>query len=766
MVKIEKPQAVQNLEAIVAATDGVMVARGDLGVEMDVQRVPAIQKRVIALCNQAHRPVITATQMLNSMEHSSRPTRAEASDVFNAVLDGTDAVMLSGETAVGEYPVEAVATMRQICAEAEAYLKSGARPARGESASLAGFVEPITEATVDAACLVADRLDAPLIVVATDSGRTALALSNRRPAATILAVTRTEQVARTARRVLGGDAGGPARGDVGGTGAGLRDRLGQVAPDRPAGPARGAPPRAGARPGPKPGRAGPRGELKPAGRSTMNATQLWQRYQHYLCRVPSLGLTLDVSRMGFEDGFLDAHEPALAAAFAGMEALEKGAIANPDENRMVGHYWLRNPGPGPDPGDRRRDPQDHRRRQGVRRRRPRRPDPAAHRGPVHAACCASGSAAPPSGRCSWPTPWATRPPTGCGSTSSTTPTRTGSPAPSGAWRAGSPRRCASSPRRAAGRRRPATACSWSPTPTRRPGSTSPGTPSRSPCPARGWTRPPTAEGWLARFPMYDWVGGRTSELSAVGLLPAALQGLDIDGLLAGAAACDEATRGRDLKTNPAALMALMWHHATGGKGQKDMVVLPYKDRLLLFSRYLQQLVMESIGKQLDLKGNRVEQGLTVYGNKGSTDQHAYVQQLREGVPNFFAVFVRVLEDGGSAREVEPGATAGDYLHGFLLGTRAALFENGRESMTITVPRVDARTVGALIALFERAVGLYAGSGRGQRLPPAGGRGREEGGRGACWPCRRRCSRPCPTRRRRPSRSPPRPVPRRRSSRSS
>jgi glucose-6-phosphate isomerase len=198
--------------------------------------------------------------------------------------------------------------------------------------------------------------------------------------------------------------------------------------------------------------------------------------------------------------------------------------------------------------------------------------------------------------------------------------------------------------------------------------------------------------------MFDWVGGRTSELSAVGLLPAALQGLDVDGLLAGAAACDEATRDRNLKSNPAAAMALMWYHATGGKGQKDMVVLPYKDRLLLFSRYLQQL---------DLKGNRVEQGLSVYGNKGSTDQHAYVQQLREGVPNFFAVFIRVLEDGGSARELEPGATAGDFLHGFLLGTRAALYENGRESMTITVPRVDARTVGGLIALFERAVGLYA-----------------------------------------------------------
>jgi glucose-6-phosphate isomerase len=208
--------------------------------------------------------------------------------------------------------------------------------------------------------------------------------------------------------------------------------------------------------------------------------------------------------------------------------------------------------------------------------------------------------------------------------------------------------------------------------------------------------------------MFDWVGGRTSELSAVGLLPAALQGLDIDGLLAGAAACDEATRRHDLQGNPAALMALMWYHATGGKGQKDMVVLPYKDRLLLFSRYLQQLVMESLGKRLDLQGRRVDQGLSVYGNKGSTDQHAYVQQLREGVANFFIVFIRVLESGGVGVEIEPGITAGDYLHGFLLGTREALFANDRESMTLTIPRVDARIVGGLIALFERAVGLYAG----------------------------------------------------------
>jgi len=207
--------------------------------------------------------------------------------------------------------------------------------------------------------------------------------------------------------------------------------------------------------------------------------------------------------------------------------------------------------------------------------------------------------------------------------------------------------------------------------------------------------------------MFDWVGGRTSVMSAVGLLPAALQGLDTDALLEGAALMDEATRVRLTRQNPAALLALMWHHATGGRGRKDMVILPYKDRLLLFSRYLQQLIMESLGKQYDLEGRVVEQGITVYGNKGSTDQHAYVQQLREGVNNFFVTFIRVLEDGGDELELEPGVRTGDYLDGFLLGTRAALTENGRESMMITIRRVDARSVGALIALYERAVGFYA-----------------------------------------------------------
>ncbi|MDX1564704.1 MAG: glucose-6-phosphate isomerase, partial [Phycisphaeraceae bacterium] len=216
-----------------------------------------------------------------------------------------------------------------------------------------------------------------------------------------------------------------------------------------------------------------------------------------------------------------------------------------------------------------------------------------------------------------------------------------------------------------------------------------------------------SESWLLRLPMWDWVGGRTSELAAVGLLPAALQGLDIDAMLSGAQAADRLTRQDAIEKNPAMLLALGWYHATDGAGHKDMVVLPYKDRLILFSRYLQQLVMESLGKGQDLDGNDVAQGIAVYGNKGSTDQHAYVQQLREGIDNFFVTFIVVLEDGGSALEVEPQITCGDYLHGFWLGTREALWDNGRESITLTVDRIDAHRVGALIGLFERAVGYYA-----------------------------------------------------------
>ena len=217
-----------------------------------------------------------------------------------------------------------------------------------------------------------------------------------------------------------------------------------------------------------------------------------------------------------------------------------------------------------------------------------------------------------------------------------------------------------------------------------------------------------SEGWVATFPMWDWVGGRTSITSAVGLLPGALLGIDLRAFLAGAAAMDDATRRADVATNPAAMLAAFWHHQGRGRGDRAMVVLPYKDRLLLLSRYLQQLVMESLGKEKDRRGAVVEQGLVVYGNKGSTDQHAYVQQLRDGRHDFFALFVRVLQDRhGDGIEVEPGATSGDFLDGFCLGTRRALWEKGRASATLTVDRLDERVLGALVALFERAVALYA-----------------------------------------------------------
>ena len=216
------------------------------------------------------------------------------------------------------------------------------------------------------------------------------------------------------------------------------------------------------------------------------------------------------------------------------------------------------------------------------------------------------------------------------------------------------------------------------------------------------------EGWLARFPMWDWVGGRTSVMSAAGLLPAALQGISIPEFLAGARSMDRATRKREVAQNPAVLLALMWHHAGNGKGDRAMVVIPYKDRLELFNRYLQQLVMESLGKERNLNGQIVEQGLSVFGNKGSTDQHAFMQQLRDGRPDFFVNFIEVLRDrSGQTLEVEPGVTSGDYLHGFLLGTREALSEKERQSITLTLNEICPKSMGALIALYERAVGLYA-----------------------------------------------------------
>jgi pyruvate kinase len=195
VAKIEKPQAVANLDGILAVTDAVMVARGDLGVEMDVAQVPAVQKAIIGACHAARVPVITATQMLASMETSTRPTRAEASDVFNAILDGTDAVMLSAETAIGQHPVEAVAMMSRIAAEAER-LQEARPPLVPVRSTRSGWLTAITEGVVEAASLACRRLDAHLLVVATHSGRTALEVSKLRNATPTLALTSRVEIAR------------------------------------------------------------------------------------------------------------------------------------------------------------------------------------------------------------------------------------------------------------------------------------------------------------------------------------------------------------------------------------------------------------------------------------------------------------------------------------------------------------------------------------------------------------------------------------------
>ncbi|MDH7484826.1 MAG: pyruvate kinase [Anaerolineae bacterium] len=184
IAKIEKPEAVENIEAIIAAADGIMVARGDLGIETSPEAVPMVQKMIITRCNAAGKPVITATQMLDSMIRNPRPTRAEASDVANAILDGTDAIMLSGETAVGQYPLRAVQTMARIAQQAEQALGSCA--ARGVvPPRAAGIAEAVSHAT----CETARDLNAAAIIAPTVSGYTARTLSRFRPCCPIVAVT-------------------------------------------------------------------------------------------------------------------------------------------------------------------------------------------------------------------------------------------------------------------------------------------------------------------------------------------------------------------------------------------------------------------------------------------------------------------------------------------------------------------------------------------------------------------------------------------------
>jgi glucose-6-phosphate isomerase len=433
----------------------------------------------------------------------------------------------------------------------------------------------------------------------------------------------------------------------------------------------------------------------------------WTRFKTHFYHNADLGVSLDISRIPFPDDFLTSMEPKIQEAFTAMSALEGGAIANPDENRMVGHYWLRAPHLAPTPDLTNEITSTLAAIKDFTAK--------IHSGAISGpkgkfknllVIGIGGSALGPqlvSHALGNPRKdklavhfFDNTDPDGIdyvlgalrnqlaktlvvviSKSGGTAETRNGMLEAMAAFKAaGLDHAKHFVAVTGAGSKLDQTAVS---------------------------------ENWLSRFAMWDWVGGRTSELSAVGLLPAALQGIDIQAMLDGAAAMDDVTRFPNTAQNPAALMALMWHFATAGRGAKDMVVLPYKDRLLLFSRYLQQLVMESLGKEFDLQGNVVNQGIAVYGNKGSTDQHAYVQQLREGVNNFFVTFIEVLKDRDAkiSLEVEPGVTSGDFLQGFYLGTRDALSEKDRHSITLTVPDVSPRTVGMLIALYERVTGLYA-----------------------------------------------------------
>ena len=421
---------------------------------------------------------------------------------------------------------------------------------------------------------------------------------------------------------------------------------------------------------------------------------------------PSIGLRLDISRMAFDDALIEQMREPMAKALVAMQAIESGAVANASENRMVGHYWLRAPELAPDPAI-----ADAIRKAVVDvkqfasdvlfgRIKPQRGDGFY----VVLLIGIGGSALGPQlladalGRPDDHTVVQfidNTDPDGIDRMlaeldESLAETLTIVVSKSGTTRE---TRNAMVEVKAAYERAGLDFGKHAVAVTGEGGVLA---------------KQAHEQGWLRVFPMWDWVGGRTSVTSAVGLLPAALQGIDVDRLIAGARDCDMVTREPDLMQNPAALLALMWHYAGQGRRRRDMVILPYRDRLCLFGRYLQQLVMESLGKERDRGGQVVHQGLSVYGNKGSTDQHAYVQQLREGINNFFVTFIEVLRDrDGPSPEVEPGITSGDYLNGFLHGTREALSQAGRESITITVDRLDAYSVGVLIALFERAVGLCA-----------------------------------------------------------
>jgi len=449
----------------------------------------------------------------------------------------------------------------------------------------------------------------------------------------------------------------------------------------------------------------------------MASSSLWQRFQNYFLRYDDLDFSIDISRMKFPDDFFDKMQSRIEKAFAAMRALESGAIANPDEKRMVGHYWLRNPALAPN-AQLRADIEETNKR--IKKF-----TADVHAGKIVAEdgkrfqhillIGIGGSALGPQFIAE--ALESSRDPMNISFFDNTDPDgfdrvfdKIDNPEIIGArepFRSCLPQMLVVVISKSGGTKETRNGMLEAEAKFKKSGLQF----SKHTVAVTGvgseLDKHAEKNRWLARFPMHDWVGGRTSVMSAVGLLPAALQGFDIDNFLAGAAAMDKRTRVADVAQNAAMLLALMWHYAGNGKGEKDMVILPYKDRLALFSKYLQQLVMESLGKEKDFDGKIVHQGIAVYGNKGSTDQHAYVQQLRDGVLNFFVTFIEVRKDRHRAAfEVEDGITSGDYLQGFLRGTRSALYDSGRESITVSISDVNAFNAGALIALYERAVGFY------------------------------------------------------------
>ena len=460
----------------------------------------------------------------------------------------------------------------------------------------------------------------------------------------------------------------------------------------------------------------------------MTARGLWESYKALLLDEPALGFRLDVSRMGLSESALAEREGALTEAHLAMEALERGGLANPDEKRMVGHYWLRAPerAPTPEIAAAIRETQARVLDFAARVHDGRVLSPGAERFRHLLVIGIGGSALGPQlvadalggrGDRMQPHFLDNTDPDGfdrvlgglgdeLGETLVLVISKSGGTPET---RNGMLEAAAAYAGRGLDFARHAVAITQD---------------------GSALDRQAREQGFLERFPMWDWVGGRSSVTSAVGLVPAALQGIDVEAFLAGAAAMDELTRRSDARRNPAALLALAWHVAGEGRGTKAMVVLPYKDRLLLFSRYLQQLVMESIGKEKDLAGRVVHQGLTVYGNKGSTDQHAFVQQLRDGTARLLRE-LRARAEG--RRQPEPRGRAGRDERRLPRRPSPRDAAGAPRERSALAHDLDPGARPAQPRDADRAV--RAGRGalreprRHQRLPPAGRRGGEEGGGG-------------------------------------